>query len=139
MNTPLLARFFRADEAYFSDRSINLSGVAYAKFFKAKELDMLKIALDGNELRKHRDEIEAYFNIYVGPLAEEFSSLRFKLKEVRENTRETLFHAELRTEPYVGKPMAVETRSSQATSAIEICFARARRTILREQRIAALS
>jgi hypothetical protein len=100
---------------------------------------MLKIALDGNELNQHRDEIEAYFNIYVGPLAEEFSVLRFKLRKEEQNPRETLYHAEFKTEPYFGKPMAVETKSNQAKSAIEICFARARRTILRENRIAALS
>lgn len=99
---------------------------------------MLKILIDGNELSRHRDEIEAYFNIYVGALTEEFSALRFKLGKVEHDPRETLYHAELETEPYFGKPMAVETKSNQAKAAIEVCFARARRTILRERRLSEL-
>lgn len=103
---------------------------------------MLKIAFSDKELHHHRDEIEAYFSIYVGHLAEEFSNLQFQLGKDKEKTGDGgyVYKALFKSVPFSGsKPMHIETKSTQAHSAIELCFARARRTILRENRIAALS
>lgn len=99
---------------------------------------MLKIDLSDDELQQHSDEIQAYFNLYVGALADEFSKLSFKLKRDTGANSNPVFKAKFRSTPRAGKAIEVETKSDHPKTAIELCFARARRTILREHRIAAL-
>lgn len=100
---------------------------------------MLKIDVSDDELQQHSDDIHSYFNLYVGSLADEFSKLSFKLNRDAGNNDHTVFKAKFQSTPRAGKVIEVETKSDHAKTAIELCFARARRTILREHRIAALS
>lgn len=102
---------------------------------------MLQIDFSEEGLTQHRDEIEAYFNIYVGHLAERHCDLEFQLiKETEKNLHaEQVYMAQFKSVPVSGKPMHINTKSRQPRAAIELCFARARRTILRESRITALT
>ena len=99
---------------------------------------MLKIDLSDNDLQQHSNEIQSYFNLYVGALADEFSTPCFRLKRETGPDKHTMYKARFQSNRRAGRAIEVEIKSKQAKAAIELCFARARRTLLREHRIAAL-
>jgi hypothetical protein len=100
---------------------------------------MLKIDLQGEKLASHHDAVEAYFNIYLHDLTDEFKGQYFTLRTSSDKHQATLIEANFKATPFAGSPVCAESCASNVNTAIEICFARARRTIIRQHRLAALA
>jgi hypothetical protein len=101
---------------------------------------MLKVDLNSKKLAPHHDSVEAYFNIYLNGLADEFRAHRFSLDLNTLSPAQTpLVEAEFTATPFYGQPIQVQSSASNPKLAIETCFARARRAIIRQRKLAALA
>ena len=126
----------------------------------------MRVHIDDDSIVISRETVDAYEVIYLSSLLDEFDTVDMVLsrapasiEDVEDepessdlktggNTKsEKTAKAEPPTQvqarfvgvPYYGDATVVETRSGDVATAIEACFARTRRAILRQHRLAALA
>jgi hypothetical protein len=101
---------------------------------------MLKVFNQASLQTEHKHAIEAFYNIYLGPLENDIDEISLSVEKTNQSlSREEMVNVEIDVKPWQGDAVTVTSSHGDMQTALELCFARTRRSVIRQRKLAAIS
>lgn len=101
---------------------------------------MLKLPRQGTFEADHKDAIRAFYNIYLGSFENEINEVCLRVDKNKSGlAMEETICIEIDIRPQIGESITVKSSHREMQTALELCFARTRRSLIRQRKLSEIS